>query len=134
MQALWDRLECERVARDRTSPRAANKPLAALTDVSLAQRFRHWRGESGRRYIFSVYEPFACPSYDNAVLIVATRDDHGETRIVFAADTGALPDVALARAKEETSDLSTVEFHIHLLAGSRAARRALIEDLAAPKG
>jgi hypothetical protein len=130
MQALRDMLECERVSYERAAPRAANQPLAALADASFAQRFRHWRGESGRRYIFSVYDPFACPSYDNAVLIAAARDENGEARVVFVADTGALPEIVLARAKEEIAAFSAVEFHIHLLAASRAERAALMEDLA----
>jgi hypothetical protein len=134
MQALREMLECERVNHERTAPRAANQPLAALADASFAQRFRHWRGASGRRYIFSVYDPLACPSYDNAVLIGAARDENDEVRIVWVADTGALPDIALARAKEETAVFGASEFHIHLLATTRAERLALIEDLAPSDG
>jgi hypothetical protein len=133
MQALRDMIECERIGHAHTTLRAANQPLAALADASFAQRFRHWRGASGRRYIFSVYDPLACPSYDNAVLIAASRDQQGEARIVFIADTGALPEIVLARAKEETAAFGGAEFHIHLLAATRAERSTLIEDLA-PSG
>jgi hypothetical protein len=134
MQALRDMLECDRVSHERAAPRAANQPLAALAEASFAQRFRHWRGASGRRYIFSVYDPLACPSYDNAVLIAAAYDEAGDARIVLVVDTGALPDIALARAKEQTAEFEAPEFHIHLLATTRAERLALIEDLAPSKG
>jgi hypothetical protein len=134
MQALREMLECDRVNQERTAPRAVNQPLAALADASLAQRFRHWRGASGRRYIFSVYDPSACPSYDNAVLIAAARDDNGEARILFLTDTGALPEISLARAKEEVAAFGAAEFHIHLLAATRTERSALIEDLKPGEG
>ena len=39
----------------------------------LRRKYRSWRGRSGRAYMFSVYSPFDCPAYEDAVLIVASR-------------------------------------------------------------
>src|SRR5579872_530680 len=109
---------------------AANSELAALAGETLAGRFRHWRGASGRRYVFSVYDSDACPAYDDAVLIVATIGPSGERRIVSIADTGALPEIAVAHARRIASSLSMrVECHVHLLAASRFEREAAIADL-----
>jgi hypothetical protein len=140
MQALRDKLERESVDCGATPPSklgasawlslADNRELSVLAGDSLAGRFRHWRGASGRRYIFSVYDQASCPAYDDAILIVATIDARGERRIVFIADTGVLPELALTQASRMTAALeSPVEFHVHLLAVSRAERMATINDL-----
>ncbi len=117
----------------RTLPQArfvANQALTSLADEKLAGRFRHWRGVSGRRYIFSLYAPECCPPYDDAVLIVAMRSADGLSRIAMICDTGSLPDLALVRARDVAATPGeSVECHIHLLAASRAERDAVINDL-----
>ncbi|HEV3045639.1 MAG TPA: hypothetical protein VGY52_17380 [Roseiarcus sp.] len=135
MQALWDKLEREGVELSVSEAGDAarlvdNRELSALAGDSLAGRFRHWRGSSGRRYIFSVYDPDSCPAYDGVVLIGAAIDENNARRIIFVADTGILPDVALARAREKAAACDcAVEFHVHLLASSRRERAAAIADL-----
>ena len=115
------------------APAVANAELAALAGEALAGRFRHWRGRSGRRYAFSVYDPASCPAYEDAVLIVAAVGPGGERRIVSIADTGALPEIAVARARAIASSLEArVECHVHLLAASRLEREAAIADLRPP--
>ena len=139
MRALYEQdgcLEAEAADPSRwaepiaASPIARNAPLAALAGESLAKRFRHWRGASGRRYVFSVYDRRCCPAYDDAVLIVAEVDADGERRASFIADTGVLPELVLAQADERAASAErAVEFHVHLLAATRAERAALIADL-----
>jgi hypothetical protein len=140
MQALWDKLEREPIepsagtnaARAKGAPArlAAGQALTSLANETLADRFRHWRGASGRRYIFSLYEPESCPAYDDAVLMVVLKAADGVRRIAAICDTGNLPDLALSRACEAAAaPAETAECHIHLLAGSRAERAAVIEDL-----
>jgi hypothetical protein len=136
MQALRDKLE--RDSFDLTAQSADdgfaranfvnNRALSALAGDPLANRFRHWRGASGRRYIFSVYDLASCPAYDDVVLIVAAVARNNR-RIVFIADTGALPELTIERAKQMAAALNCpVEFHVHLLASSRAERAAVISD------
>jgi hypothetical protein len=137
MQALWDKLEREAV-ESTNAPAATNAPvrrvdaceLVSLAGETLAGRFRHWRGASGRRYVFSLYDASACPAYDDAVLIVAAKRQGEDRRILAICDTGALPELAVARAREAAASLGArVECHVHLLAGSRAERAAVIDDL-----
>ena len=109
------------------SRRNDNGPLLALADGALAQRFRSWRGVSGKRHIFSVYDAQSCPAYSDAVIIVATRSNDGERRIVFIGDTGCFPDVVLAKAAAEFK--GETEFHVHLLATAPQDRRAAIADI-----
>lgn len=107
-----------------------NGPLAALAGEALGARFRSWRGVTGRRYVFSVYAPRDCPAYDHAVVIVAATDDAGDRTALLIADTGCFPEIVLARAAAQWSGAGAgVEFHVHLLAPSPAARRAVIADL-----
>lgn len=94
----------------------------AHEDVFL-RKYRHWRGRSGRSYVFSVYAPDFCPAYEDAVVIVAA---HG--RVKACVDLGSLPETALG-ALGRAYGQADVEFHIHVLADRSADRRALIADL-----
>jgi hypothetical protein len=105
-------------------------PLLALADDALAARFRSWRGESGRRYVFSVYESFGCPAYSHAVIIVAAVDAGGVRTALLIADTGCFPEIVLANAASKWAHADVrIEFHVHLLANSAAGREAVIADL-----
>ncbi len=94
----------------------------AQEDVFLG-KYRHWRGRSGRSYVFSVYAPDACPAYEDAVVIVAAR---GEPLI--CVDLGPLPEATLAGLRRCYGQAG-VEFQIHVLADRSADRRTLIADL-----
>jgi hypothetical protein len=108
----------------------ASAPLRALAGEALAARFRFWRGASGRRAIFSIFDRQSCPAYEHVVAMIVARDPDGERRIMFIGDTGCFPELALARAAKEIPVASEIEFHFHLLATSRAERNAMIADLA----
>jgi hypothetical protein len=112
------------VARDGEST-----PLLALAGGALDGRFRSWRGASGQRYIFSVYDRQSCPAYEHAVTMIATVEPDGERRIIFVGDTGCFPDILLANAARKSPADREIEFHVHLLATSRAQRSAVVADL-----
>jgi hypothetical protein len=137
MRALLDRFEFEEpwATNQRQSPSrvlacspADDGRLAALADGSLAAQFRYWRGASGRRYVFSVYDKVSCPAYDHAVLIAATKEASGRRQVIFIADTGASPEAVLAEAIRVAGD-RPVELSIHLLAVSAVARAEVVADL-----
>jgi len=107
-------------------------PLLALADDPLGARFRSWRGASGRRYVFSVYDPLDCPAYSYAVIIVAAVDNAGNRTALLVADTGCFPEIVLANAATKWSGELQMELHVHLLANSAAGREALIADLSHP--
>jgi hypothetical protein len=108
---------------------SASAPLRALAGEALAARFRSWRGASGRRYIFSVFDRQSCPPYEHVVAMIVARDPDGERRIVFIDDTGCFPDLALAKAVKGIAAEREVELHVHLLATSCTERAAMIADL-----
>lgn len=116
--------------RSTRSSGSFSAPLRALAGDALSAHFRSWRGASGRRYIFSIFSTQSRPAYEHVVAIVAAIDPDGERRILFIGDTGCFPDLALAKAASETPAASEIEFHLHLLATSRAERAAMIADLA----
>jgi hypothetical protein len=119
-----------RPARFRASlSESASAPLRALAGEAFAARFRSWRGVSGRRYIFSVFDRQSCPAYEHVVAMIVARDVDGERRIMFIDDTGGFPDLTLAKAVTGIPAEREVEFHFHLLATSRPERAAMIADL-----
>jgi len=93
------------------------------TEELFLARYRHWRGASGRSYVFSVYAPDDCPAYEDAVVMVAARG-----RALACVDLGALPLTTLEGLRRRYADRD-VEFQIHVLADRGADRRALIADL-----
>jgi hypothetical protein len=105
--------------------------LAALAGTPIASRFCSWIGQSGLRYVFSVYPAPECPAFPDAVLMAVVRDMTGRRCVVSVRDTGAFPEPVLARVRRELSAFgSGLELHLHLLAASSAERAATIADLA----
>lgn len=105
-------------------------PLFGLANSDLAGRYSHWLGTSGKRYLFSVYDPATCPAYCDAVLVVAKVDAFGRRAIIAIEDTGDFPDPAVCRAAQAAKRAGErAELHLHLLATTRAARREAIADL-----
>jgi hypothetical protein len=99
----------------------------AAEEAALARKYRHWRGRSGRSYVFSVYAPTECPPYEGAVLIVATQRG-GE--LLACLDLGPFPEPRLARLRRRfAARLGEVEFQIHVLAEFAGERLSLIDDL-----
>ena len=107
--------------------------LAALADTPLASRFCTWNGRSGQRYVFSVYPAPGCPAFRDALLLAVVRDRDGRRRAVSICDTGPFPESILSRVERDIGESGGgVEFHLHLLARSRAERSATLLDLDVP--
>lgn len=113
-------------------------PLAGLAGTDLARRFRHWRGASGRRHLFSVFPiGVPCPGeeaprFADAVVLAVGPDAAGERRILAMDETGPLPELFYdsARFRAAVSE-GADEIHVHLLTDSAEGRAALLRDLAA---
>lgn len=106
------------------------RPLSALAGSDLAGRYSQWLGASGRRYLFSIYDPSSCPAYSDAILVLAKVDGLGRRTILAIEDTGDFADPAVSRAMRMASRCDcAVEVHLHLLASNRPARREAIADL-----
>lgn len=115
---------------------ALNEPLVGLVGSDLSRRFLHWRGVSGRRYLFSIFplhRPASideAPRFDDAVVLGVVRDGAGERRILVADETGALPDLFYGSALfREAVAAGANEIHVHLLTDDAVGRAALLRDL-----
>lgn len=90
-------------------------PLTA--PPAMAERFRFWRGQSGRRYACTVFTSLPLPAYEQFVVLYVKRD--AQERAVVAA--GTMKDPAFKGDFDEV--------HIHLTSDEEALASA-IEDLA----
>lgn len=102
-----------------------NAPLGALEGSELEGAFHAWIGRSRRRYIFTIAFPYELDheALRNAVVVCASRNRNGRRRALFIGEPHEIPH-GLRHAG------AAVEVHYHLLATTRQARRAVIEDLA----
>lgn len=124
-----------RLAPRRAAP-ASDAPLAGLAGTDLARRFRHWRGASGRRHLFSVF-PIGTsfpgeetPRFEDAVVLAVGRDAAGERRILAMDETGARPELVYEGGRFTAAVAAGAdEIHVHLLAGNPAGRAAVLRDL-----
>jgi hypothetical protein len=121
---------------------ATSAPLAALAGGALASRFHAWHGASGRRYVCSVFQapPTGklgdAPGFASAVILAIGFAPDGSRRLLAIAETDAEGGLRFIDAvipsqswPREPWPQDTVEWHVHLLAVSPGARRALIADL-----
>lgn len=112
-----------------------NAALESLAGDALAARFHAWRGNSGQRYICSVFpvtaEPDAgLPDFTEAVVIAAACEDDGARRLVALrqCERGANP-YARESFIIEALAAGASEWHIHLLASEEMQRRAAVADI-----
>jgi hypothetical protein len=129
--------ERPRAPRRRTASVAADAPLDCLSGGALAARFHAWHGASGHRYVCSVYgvdrtDPAAgLPDLDDAVVIAVALDPRDARSCVgifeFCMKDGGRD--RASHAVERALAAGAREWHVHLLATSPEARRAVIRDL-----
>ncbi len=117
-------------------PTSGDAPLAGLAGSALSGRFRHWRGASGQRYLFSVFplDPTGSaddlPRFEDAVVLAVSRHDDGARHILAADETGVLPDLFFASAGFRHAVAGGAnEIHVHLLTERAPERAAMIRDL-----
>jgi hypothetical protein len=107
--------------------------LKALAGMPIASRFCSWIGQSGRRYVFSVYPASECPAFPDAVLMAVVRDMAWRRCVVSVRDTGAFPEPVVVRVLRELRTFGPgLELHLHLLAASSAERAATVADWRLP--
>ncbi|GLK77756.1 hypothetical protein GCM10008171_30100 [Methylopila jiangsuensis] len=117
---LIDRL----VSLAEPEPAPADQGLAAVArETGVGERYRVWRGRSGRRYLVTVMPLGEAVRVEEAVVLVVAVDPDGGRRIIWAGESGhGLPALALEAGQR-------IEAHVHLLAASSARRRAAVDDL-----
>jgi len=94
-------------------------PLRTVRHSVLTERFRFWRGASGRRYVCSVFPPQAAPAYETSVALHVRRTPGG-------------PMVVAVRAGSELGPAPIAdEVHVHLVRNEGDELARAIADLTA---
>ena len=110
----------------------ADEPALINRDGVIAQRFHYWRGQSGKRYLHTVYPLLECPEVPRANYILVRRDASGYCRPVRIGQTRELAtSLNLARLRHEAASLGANEVHIHVLSDSSPDRDEVEQDLVA---
>lgn len=92
-------------------------------DGGFGERYRVWRGRSGRRYLVTVMPFSDAMRVEGAVVLLVAMESGGGREVVWAGMSGdMLPGLLLAPAAE-------LEAHVHLLAPNRARRKEALADL-----
>ena len=94
-------------------------PLRTVRHSALAERFRFWRGASGRRYVCSVFSPQTAPAYETSVALHVRRTPGGPVVVAVQAGNDARPVPAAD------------EVHIHLVRNEADGLDRATADLAA---
>ena len=108
-----------------------DEPVSALASLPVGGAFRYWRGQSGRRYLHTVYTLADWPGYAQAnVIFVARQGDSRNVVWIGRADDRS-EDGDMQALIARMTRLGATEVHVHLLAGSDRARAAVEADLRA---
>lgn len=109
----------------------ADEPALVCVDGWIGQSFHYWRGQSGRRYLHTVYPLIGCPSLPRANYVLVRREDDGSCTLLSIGQTCSdAASLNLAHLRHEGAKAGASEVHIHLLAGSDEARHHVERDLA----
>ncbi|MEM7425212.1 MAG: hypothetical protein AAF441_03905 [Pseudomonadota bacterium] len=106
-----------------------NTPSPASDVLTLEGRFHYWEGQSGARYIFSVYKAGTCPPLPGAIYVIAKRG-HDDSRYPLAI--GRFPAIWESASRQASKLLKVVggdEVHVHLLADDDGAAEDIVSDL-----
>ena len=105
-----------------------------LSSSILSDRFRAWRGRSGRRYVFSVFRVEAgldhLPLEAEAVVIAVLRNPDGTRHRLWVDETGRDPHRFFRSDRiRSLAARPNAELHLHLLADTDLERQAAVGDL-----
>ncbi|MGP9822424.1 hypothetical protein ACTZWW_20560 [Salinarimonas sp. NSM] len=119
-------------AASAASARAREEPLRAVAGLPSAAALSAWRGRSGRRVVVAVHALAAVDpdDLDGTVALAVVRPEAGPARVRAAttADTLATPGRRRAWLERAAAGGAT-EIHLHRLAETADARRAVAADL-----
>ena len=108
-----------------------NTPSHIASDARFQERFQYWIGQSGRRYIFSIYSPQNCPPLPGAVYLAVRREADGSRTARALGRFPAFWDAGNGHAAALARNAGADEIHVHLLAESDDEAEAVICDLKA---
>jgi hypothetical protein len=100
-------------------------PLSARA-LGLADRFRYWRGASGRRYLFSAIGADALDDLVNVVVLTTVDGPEGNDRVAWVGEIDENGD----RSGRVIADAAgRARTFVHFLASTGPERQAILRDL-----
>jgi len=102
---------------------------ALLRDTDAADRFCYWRGQSGKRYIHSVYPLGTCPPLPGAVYIAVRRNGGSLSAVSIGRFPAMLDRSAVESLRRRLGVMGVSEIHVHLLAKGEYEAEAIKADL-----
>ncbi|MCR4283192.1 MAG: hypothetical protein NUV72_09230 [Bauldia sp.] len=111
-------------------PLLSDQPPEVPQRAGLGDRFHYFRGESGRRYLFSTVPAEELCDFHSAVVIFARRASGGRLSAhwIGLIDPFGRPEGRDRRRPPVQPDTVAL---VHLLSPNEAARRDLVTDLSA---
>jgi hypothetical protein len=100
------------------------------TTVPAGERLHFWAGQSGKRYVHTIYNLVECPSIPASNYVLVHRDTLGRrTALSFGRATHKAASLNLAEIRHLGASLGANEVHVHLLAESAADSLLIEADL-----
>jgi len=110
----------------------ANEPALVCREAQVEQSFHYWRGESGQRYLHTVFPLIDCPLMAAVNYILVYCDADGVRRpLDVGRTTGASESLNLARLRRRAALMGANEVHLHFMAETAAERQRVEADVAA---
>ncbi|MEM1199019.1 MAG: hypothetical protein AAGI06_06875 [Pseudomonadota bacterium] len=106
-----------------------NTTSSASETLPLGGRFHYWSGQSGARYIFSIYKPGSCPPLPGAVYVIANKRPDGSREALAIGRFPAIWESASREAAKLIRSSGGDEVHVHLLAESDRQAEDIVCDL-----
>ncbi|MEJ1160322.1 hypothetical protein [Prosthecomicrobium sp. N25] len=94
--------------------------------LGFADRFRYWRGASGRRYLFSAVTPDSLDDLVNVVVLTTVDGVDGDARVAWVGEI----DEGGGRCGRSFADVAgRARVWVHFLAATGPERQAVLRDL-----
>jgi hypothetical protein len=104
-------------------PSPEDRGLALVArEGGFGDRYRVWRGRSGRRYLVTVMPLSEALRVEHAITLLVAIQPDGARRVLWAGDARSMPGIELTPGVR-------LEAHVHLLASSAEGRREALDDL-----
>ncbi|NNF76751.1 MAG: hypothetical protein HKN05_01860 [Rhizobiales bacterium] len=106
-----------------------NTTSSTSETLRLGGRFHYWSGQSGSRYIFSIYKPGSCPPLPGAVYVIANKRPDGSRDALAIGRFPSLWECAGREAAKLIRASGGDEVHVHLLAENDREAEDIVCDL-----
>jgi hypothetical protein len=102
-------------------------PKKARIHSDLPNRFCYWQGERGQSYLFSRVEYKDLSSFSDCVLLISIEAEEKAPELFWIGHVAELP--SSLSHDIQSLDHPSIGLYVHLLAGSVAGQKEVIDDL-----